>query len=234
MVSAGLRSKLAKHFAAASLAAACVVGPEQAKAAIVYWNVNQPIPTTIDGLYVRIDNQTTSTGSGGTLPGWDINLYASTELRLFAGSANNRPPSTYVRIQGSGGPSSLQPGATVVGPASPFVNNNSPVIDALGVGYNGWTLNSLNYFGFRLNPDDSIQGLVRYGWGSINVGATYAARTLVDIGWENSGASIFVGQTHVPGPVPLLGAGAAFAWSRRLRRRVASASLTPAGSSGKE
>jgi hypothetical protein len=31
----------------------------------------------------------------------------------------------------------------------------------------------------------------------------------------------------VPGPLPLLGAGAAFGWSRRLRKRIAAPSITP-------
>jgi hypothetical protein len=31
----------------------------------------------------------------------------------------------------------------------------------------------------------------------------------------------------VPGPLPLLGAGAAFCWSRRLRKRIAAPSITP-------
>lgn len=31
----------------------------------------------------------------------------------------------------------------------------------------------------------------------------------------------------VPGPLPLLGAGAAFGWSRRLRKRIATPSITP-------
>lgn len=42
-------------------------------------------------------------------------------------------------------------------------------------------------------------------------------------GWVNATgapAYIYIEGTPVPGPLPLLGAGSAFAWSRRLRRRV--------------
>jgi hypothetical protein len=39
-----------------------------------------------------------------------------------------------------------------------------------------------------------------------------------------------VSSTPVPGPIPLLGAGAAFSWSRRLRRRVKSGSVPTASS----
>jgi len=34
-------------------------------------------------------------------------------------------------------------------------------------------------------------------------------------------------STAVPGPLPLLGAGAAFGWSRRLRKRIATPLITP-------
>ncbi len=228
-----LSTRVGKHLAACAVITATAAAAPQAHAAIVYWNVNQVIPDTINGLYVRIDNQTTSTGDGSTLPGWDVNPYSSfggsNDLSFYGASDGNRPPSTYVRQQGSGGPSSL-PFGTTIGETSDFVLNTTVVIDGLGTTANGWSLNSLNYFGFRFNPG-STPGVVRYGWGSIQVGASAGTRTLVDIAWEDSGASINVGQTaDVPSPLPLLGAGAAFAWSRRLRRRIGSASCAPTGS----
>ena len=39
--------------------------------------------------------------------------------------------------------------------------------------------------------------------------------------------NVYVGAASVPGPLPLLGAGAAFGWSRRLRKRIASPLITP-------
>jgi hypothetical protein len=36
-------------------------------------------------------------------------------------------------------------------------------------------------------------------------------------------------STAVPGPLPLLGAAAAFGWTRRLRRRIITAKTTVAG-----
>jgi len=41
------------------------------------------------------------------------------------------------------------------------------------------------------------------------------------------GAASCAPAAPVPGPLPLLGAGAAFGWSRRLRRRIASPGMTP-------
>jgi hypothetical protein len=106
---------------------------------------------------------------------------------------------------------------------SNFVADTTAVIDGT-TAYNGWQLNSLNYFGFRFN-DNSVANAIRYGWGSVQVGANASQRTLVNIAYENTGASISVPSptpAAVPGPLPILGAGSAYAWTRRLRRRVAS------------
>jgi MYXO-CTERM domain-containing protein len=47
----------------------------------------------------------------------------------------------------------------------------------------------------------------------------------------STGDTITVNATSapadVPGPLPLLGAGAAFGWSRRLRKRIATPLSTP-------
>lgn len=50
--------------------------------------------------------------------------------------------------------------------------------------------------------------------------------------WTINGTSesinLFIGPpAEVPGPLPLLGAGAAFGWSRRLRRRISAPGITP-------
>ena len=72
--------------------------------------------------------------------------------------------------------------------------------------------------------------------------ATYNGQTLASLGftttgligtWTINGTSesiqVFIGPpaNSVPGPLPLLGAGAAFGWSRRLRKRIASPLSTP-------
>jgi hypothetical protein len=49
--------------------------------------------------------------------------------------------------------------------------------------------------------------------------------------WNLVGTSesinIYIGATATPGPLPLFGAGAAFGWSRRLRKRIATPLSTP-------
>ena len=103
-----LQARLNKHLAACAIVSSIATTTSQAHAGIVYWNVNRVIPVTTDGLYVRVDNQTTSVSSGSTLPGWDINPYANTisagsDLRFFASTTENRPASTYLRTQLTGG-----------------------------------------------------------------------------------------------------------------------------------
>ncbi|MEI7667178.1 MAG: hypothetical protein WCI65_14125 [Synechococcaceae cyanobacterium ELA263] len=75
--------------------------------------------------------------------------------------------------------------------------------------------------------------------------ATFNGETLAGLGftttgligsWTLDGTSesiqVFIGSPSpsgaaVPGPLPLLGAGAAFGWSRRLRKRIAAPLITP-------
>ncbi len=80
--------------------------------------------------------------------------------------------------------------------------------------------------------------------------STFTGKTLASLGFTISsgllGSWILTGTTEnifaclgtdpcapppsgaaVPGPLPLLGAGAAFCWSRRLRKRIASPGITP-------
>ena len=43
----------------------------------------------------------------------------------------------------------------------------------------------------------------------------------------NDTINLYVSAPPTPGPLPLLGASAAFAWSRKLRKRIGSAAITP-------
>ena len=72
--------------------------------------------------------------------------------------------------------------------------------------------------------------------------ATFNSQTLSSLGFTTTGLigtwtidgtpesiNVYIGPpaTSVPGPLPLLGAGAAFGWSRRLRKRIAAPLITP-------
>jgi len=61
-------------------------------------------------------------------------------------------------------------------------------------------------------------------------GEGFTARGLVGT-WAISGTSesinVYIGPASVPGPLPCLGVGAAFGWSRRMRKRIATPWITP-------
>ena len=110
-----IRERLRLHaFRAAALAAACAA---PASADVIAWDLNRAIPATLDGLYIKVDTQQSTTSAGTGLSGWDINPYGSSSLNFFASSTAPNPASTYVRTQTSGGPSNLALGV-VVGPSS--------------------------------------------------------------------------------------------------------------------
>jgi hypothetical protein len=97
---------------------------------------------------------------------------------------------------------------------------------------------------FGISPFFAISP--RYSSGApIASSSVFAGQTLAGLGFTiNSGLigtwtlagtgdtiQLVLGSpsAQVPGPLPLLGAGAAFCWSRRLRRRIASTSLPSPG-----
>jgi hypothetical protein len=180
-----LSNRLGIHFAACAAIAAAT---HQAGAEIVRWDCNLVIPANIDGLYINIGTQATG-ATGGATAGWDINPYGSTTLNFFASTTAPNPASTYLRTQTTGGPSRLQESA-VIGPSGPFANSTTAVLSATGVGSNGWTINSVNYFGFRFYNDAT--GAVNYGFGAMQVGATAAQRTLLFVSYENNGTAIAI------------------------------------------
>jgi MYXO-CTERM domain-containing protein len=184
-----LSNRLAKHFGAAA-AAALVVG--SANAAIVTWNLNLVIPNNIDGAYLNIATQTTGTAS---FAGYDLNPYSSgaDALAFWAGTGAG-----YVRTQSSGAASSL-PVGFVVDSTNAYVGAQSAQAISGTTVFNGWQLNSINYFGFRFNHD--TLGL-RYGYGVMQVGANGGVRTLLSLNWEDTGGGIVV---PAPGAMALLG-----------------------------
>ncbi|MFM7133079.1 MAG: hypothetical protein ACKO0W_02045 [Planctomycetota bacterium] len=188
-----LKNRLAKHFAAAAAATVVASG---ANAAIVAWeNCNLVIPNNIDGLYINVEART-SGSAGSVVAGWDINPYSATSLTWFnaTGTGMMRYPGVTTGSAGN------LVGGTVVGASGSYGSGAVTVGSAAG----NWQLNAINKFGFRFVAAD---GGTKYGWGTFSIGASIsgADRTITNIYFEDSGASITVLPIPAPGAIALLG-----------------------------
>lgn len=195
-----------------------------ADAAIVVWNVNQVIPATPDGLAMNVETGQTDTGSFNTdLPGMDLNLRGTTALNFFwaptyAGASAG--VSLTNSVTGAPGTSCSNlavgfiVGSSLVGGTSgaAFITPSNASFTTGGGGR--WSYDAINYFGFRFT---NAAGAIRYGWASVQVGATAATRTLLQVAYEDTGGSIPVGYPiPAPGAAALLGV-AGLAGGRRRR-----------------
>ena len=181
-------------------------------------NPLMPIPATLGGLYINVETGVTNP-SPGAVPGWDLNPWGASSLSWFnpSGGVGN----TVMRFPGvtTGSAGSLELG-TLVGPSGSFGNGAS----TFGAGAGQWDLNADNYFGFRFLDSG---GQTRYGWGTMQVGSAATIRSITELYYENTGASIQVGQRSSTSPVPepgtplaLLALGASGMVHRRVRRRA--------------
>ncbi len=201
-----LKTRLAKHFGIAAVATAAATS---ANAQIVHSGiVNLGIAATTNGLYLNVLNGDTNepgnTG-GATVPGWDVNFWASAGFGMF--SPGNPAGGAYVVTAPNFG-ANLAEGATI-GAASLFGSGSS-------ANNAQWNLNSDdNLVGFRFLNENNSQ--VHYGWARIAFGAnTFAGRSVVEYAYESTaGASIGAGVVPAPSAMALLGLGGLVATRRR-------------------
>jgi hypothetical protein len=161
------------------------------QAAVITNNINAPIPSNIDGIYLNFVSGATGS-SGGAVAGWDINMYLTNNVFTFflpnaaggqSGGVSTGPGTNIYADLAIG---------TVVGAASPYTVNS-------GAGGAGSTVNfqttGLHILGFRfLNEATSM---VNYGYALIeNTGPSGFPATLRSYSYENSGGAI----TVVPEP----------------------------------
>ncbi|MFM9097143.1 MAG: hypothetical protein ACKOQW_02465 [Phycisphaerales bacterium] len=196
-----ISNRLEKHAIAASVVA--LGATAAANAAVVAWtNCNLVIPNNIDGLYINVETRVTGS-AGNVVAGWDINPYSASALNWF-----NATGTGMLRFPGvtTGSAGSLAIG-TVVGASGSYGSGAVTVGSAPG----NWQLNAVNYFGFRFVAAD---GGTKYGYGTFAIGSsiTGADRTITNLYYEDSGASITV--VPAPGAIALLGL-AGFAGRRR-------------------
>jgi len=183
-------------------------------------NPTVTIPATIDGLYINVETGVTSTVAANA-PGWDINPYSSsTGSRLNFFNPTGGGQLRYPGVQD--GPAGSLDSGTEVGPSGSYNTGTAGV--AFGSEAGKWKLAADNLFGFKFVAAD---GGTKFGWGTMRVGAAATTRSVTELYYENTGASILVGQrpsapSAVPepsAPLALLALGATGMLHRRVRRR---------------
>lgn len=208
----------AAHYAVfGGIGAAMTLAPEASAAPIQSSISNLSIPVTTRGIYFNI-----ITGQTGTspIPGWDINPWGTSGLRIWA---NNASELSNGIVTLAGDIPNLAPG-TIVDSSSSF--GRSAAANFLP-GSGQWVRNGLNYIGFRFTDEASA---TRYGWASVFVGpsATDSSRKIVEVWYESeANTAIAVGDTgatsgEVPEPstAALLAIGAAGVLALRRRRQA--------------
>lgn len=199
-----LKSRLGRHFVACATVAAATAGA--ANAGIVYSGiVNLTIPATTNGLYLNVvtgANNLPGGGSGGTVPGWDVNPWGSTGFGLFSSSGGG-----YLNL---GANTFNLPGGTSIGFGGTFAGL------ATGTNNAQWNLGSSNNIvGFRFVSSEN-GGTTHYGWFRVAFGSVITDRTLVEYAYESvADAAITAGTIPAPGALALLGLGGLVGARRR-------------------
>jgi hypothetical protein len=119
-------------------------------------------------------------------------------------------------------------GPATIGSDSPFdVSENSGDFNGVNQFYGGLVIPN------TYSSGESISGT------STSIGHTFASLGLApgtyDWSWGSTNPDSYQliissgtsSSSNVPGPLPIFGAGAAYGWSRRLRKRIASPGMTP-------
>lgn len=217
-----LSRRLSSHFALCAAAAAGVSG--SAASAQVVWHTYGPngiqVPANGDGLYFNLVTGATGTSAGAVGGGPFMNPYgtSSATITWFATSAggswrgvNIGAYANEVSNVGIGftvGSSVPDSGAG----GTPRFNASAGSSWADGLA-GDFSLNALNYFGFRF----VFNNATHYGFGVMRVGADLADRHMMGFAFQSTaGASITTTAIPAPGALALLGA-AGLMGSRRRR-----------------
>ncbi|MFM1831398.1 MAG: hypothetical protein RLZZ558_1738 [Planctomycetota bacterium] len=203
-----LSKRLESHLAACAVA----VAAGAANAAVVSFEYGADgilIPASIDGLYFNLLTGATGSSAASVGGGPFMNPYGSstTNMSWFATTAggnwrgvNIGSYSNEVSDLGIGFTiSSAIPDTGPLGTARFNTSGGTSWADGL---LGDFSLNALNYFGFRFQ----VGTATHYGFGVIRMGASITERWMMGFAYESTaGAAITTGVIPAPGAVALLG-----------------------------
>ena len=216
-----ISKRLDAHFAACATAAATVVAgsAEGAIRTFEYGPTGIQVPANGDGLYFNLLNGTTGTTGASVGGGPFMNPYGSTgpAMSWYASSLGGNWRGINIGIYeeevsdlGLGfvvGASVPNSGAV----GTPRFNSTAGTSWADGLP-GDFSLNALNYFGFRFTVGSSTH----YGYGVMRMGASITERYMMGFAIEDTaGASITTAVIPAPGAVALLGIAGLSAGRRR-------------------
>jgi hypothetical protein len=178
-----------------------VYSQHPAQAALVYSGVqNIVIPTTLDGIYINIDNTAVS---GSEFTGWDINPFfggsgvaTHSSFQVARIVADNTAPA--LRFYNG----ELVSGANTY--STGFGGFGDP-ISHLGVAVNQFSVGQQGYLGFRFTTDAAAGPY--YGWMRATFTNNMAGGVIHDWMYDDSGGSITVGSVPEPSRAMLLFVG---------------------------
>jgi hypothetical protein len=218
-----LSKRLNGHFASCAAVAAAAVAASAASAQVVWHTYGEngiQVPANGDGRYFNL--LTGATGTSGSAVGggpW-MNPYGSGTGNIFWYATSAGGSWRGVNIGGYANEvSNLGLGFTVGSNIPNSGAAGTPQFNTLGGtswadGLPGdFSLNALNYFGFRFQ----VGTATHYGFGVMRIGANLADRYMMGFAFESTaGASITTTAVPAPGALALLGA-AGLMGSRRRR-----------------
>ncbi|MCX6857181.1 MAG: PEP-CTERM sorting domain-containing protein [Verrucomicrobia bacterium] len=192
--------------------------PTAGTAAVIYSGLQNIIITTgnFDGVYIDVENLNPLTNnSTSPFSGWDVNF--------FMGGIGEYNSAAFqpVRASGSDHFSLIQnvPFGTLVSSSSIFASGiGGSDTDHIGSGPGKFTAGEPGYLAFRLAGNSGPL----YGWMRVTLTQDDPGALVHDWAYDDSGASILVGQTVIPEPgktlLLMLGATGLLMQRRRSRR----------------